>query len=213
MAPTAGASKAAAARPPAVAGAILVGGRARRLGGRVKPALPVGTQTILERQLDALRGAGISERFLVGRSGPLAVTGVRQFPDLVAAGGALAGLYSALLLATGPVVVVLAGDMPFVSAALLRRLADLEPGDDAIVPRTADGWHPLCAAYRRSVAARLKARLDRGRLRVSDALADLKVRQLTVDELDRLDGTRMLLMNVNTSDDYDQAERRAGARS
>ena len=52
-------------------------------------------------------------------------------------GGPLGGLYSALLMATTPIVVVLAGDMPFVEPRLLRALAAIDPMDDAVVPRTA----------------------------------------------------------------------------
>jgi molybdenum cofactor guanylyltransferase len=192
-----------------VSAAILVGGRARRFDGQLKAALRIGARTILERQIDAIATAGLGDPLLVGRSPLLSVPLRRQVSDAVADCGALGGLYTALLAAPTPVVIVLAGDLPFVSPALLLELASLHLNDEAVVPRTDSGWHPLCAAYRRTIASRMKTRLDRRALRISDALADLRVRALTTDELERYGAHDMLLMNVNTPDDYRQAERYA----
>jgi molybdenum cofactor guanylyltransferase len=188
-----------------------VGGRARRLDGQLKAALRVGDQTILERQVAQLRAAGIRETLLVGRWTAAPPTSVRHVPDVVENGGALGGLYSALLAAWTPAVLVLAGDLPFVSAALIRHLTQLEKAD-AVVPRTAEGWHPLCGVYERRVALSAKRRLDRGLLRISDWLADLQIREIGADELALIDADDMLLMNVNTPDDLRRAERHARPR-
>jgi len=198
--------------PEAITAAILVGGDARRFHGTMKPALAVGEQTILDRQRAALADAGIHDVLLVGRWGAAVVTGVRHVPDVVDAGGAMRGLYSALLVATSPVVLVLAGDVPFVTAALIRTLAAIGD-DDAVVPRTAGTWHPLCATYRRIVAPALKRRLDAGLWRITDALAEMRVREVTVSDLRQVDSDGRLLMNVNTPDDHRQAERLLRPRS
>jgi len=150
--------------------AILIGGRARRLGGQAKHALKVGRQTILDRQLAAAADAGIRDVLLVGGEHRLD-GGLRHYADVVEGGGALGGLYSALVLATTPVVLVIAGDLPFISPALLQRLAAVDQDEDAVVPRTERGWHPLCAGYRRHVSVVVKARLDRSQLRVTDLLS------------------------------------------
>lgn len=196
-----------------VTAAILVGGRARRLQGQLKPTLRVGNQTIIEHQLDAIRKAGLVDVLFVGRWPETPRTEGRHIADVVADGGALGGLYSALLVATTPIVVVLAGDLPFVNATLLRRLATLDSDDEAVVPHTTDGWHPLCAAYRRGVATRIKARLHRGALRVSDALVDMRVREVANDELSRMDADGLLLTNVNSPDDHRRAARHWAQRS
>jgi molybdenum cofactor guanylyltransferase len=189
--------------------AILVGGQARRLGGRNKPRLRIGDRSIVSRQLAVITAVGIRDVLLVGRWDEDPVAHTRHVPDLVEGCGALGGLYSALLVAPAPVVLVLAGDLPFVSPALLHRLIAIAPGEDAIVPRTSAGWHPLCAAYRRTVAPGIKARLDQGALRITDALGGMRVRELTDEELLELDPRGMVLMNVNTPDDLRLAEHRA----
>ena len=197
---------------PEVTAAILVGGTARRFHGAVKPALSIGAQTILQRQRRALGDAGIQDIVLVGRWAGEPVSGTHHLPDVLDAGGALCGLYSALLAAATPIVVVLAGDLPFVNGTLIRALMTI--GDeDAVVPRAAGTWHPLCAAYRRRVAPALKRRLDAGTWRVTDALADMHVRELTGAELGQMDSNDMLLMNVNTPDDHRLAERLQHLRS
>jgi molybdopterin-guanine dinucleotide biosynthesis protein A len=192
-----------------VTAAILVGGRGERLGRGPKPLLRVGTRTILDRQLLALRDAGVHRILLVGRWSHPPVTGVQHVPDVLDASGALVGLYSALLASTMPIVIVMAGDLPFVSPELLGRLADLKPEEDAVVPRAAGRWHPLCAAYRRRTALRIKARIDRGELRASALVSDLRVHALAGDELTPLDPDGMGLMNVNTPDDLRRADQRA----
>ena len=192
-----------------ITAAVLVGGRARRFDGTRKPTLVVGEQTIVERQLDAIRGAGIRSVWMIGRWDGEVPGGVIHVPDLVDNAGPLGGIYSALLVALAPVVVVLAGDMPFVQTSFIRTIAGVPEDLDAVVPRDAQGWHPLAAAYRRGVAPRIKARLDRGALRVIEALGDLRVGTVTSETLQRLDAAGMLLMNVNTPDDYHAAAHHA----
>src|SRR5262245_12769728 len=61
---------------------------------------------------------------------------------------ALRGVVSALATARAERVLVVATDLPFVTPELLLALIAW-PEADAVVPRTADGVHPLCALYRR----------------------------------------------------------------
>ena len=192
-----------------VTAAILVGGRGERLGRGPKPLLRVGTRTILDRQLLALGEAGVDRILLVGRWSHASVHGVHHVPDVLDASGALVGLYSGLLAAAAPIVIVMAGDLPFVGPKLLIRLADLKPEEDAVVPHSAGRWHPLCAAYRRRTALRIKARIDRGELRASAIVTELCVHALADEELTPLDPDGMGLMNVNTPDDLLRADQRA----
>ena len=192
--------------------AILVGGEARRLGGTVKPSLHIGGARILDRQINALRDAGLDHIAIIGRWRDAAVNGVHHVPDLVDGAGSLGGLYTALLVGTREIVLVLAGDMPFVTPAWLRRLASLTAAD-ANVPRVGLRWHPLCAAYRRRVAATIKARIDQRQLRVTEMLNEIRVHELTALDIAGFAPAEMLLMNVNTPDDYREAERLARSRT
>jgi molybdopterin-guanine dinucleotide biosynthesis protein A len=192
--------------------AILIGGRARRLDGRFKPWLAVGGQPILMRQLDVLARAGVEHIVLIGRWSVEERPPKPVVADAVENAGPLAALYTALLVAPADRTVVLAGDMPLVTPNLVNALFTLGPDEEAVVPRTADGVHPLCGCYRRSAAVRLKARLDRGALSVRDALQDLRVREIAPEDMAALDPDGMTLMNVNTLADYERA-RATGRKS
>ena len=204
--------------------AILAGGQARRLGGRDKSALRVGADSILERQLAVLRTltphilivgsasakASADEHTSAAVSAGKTQADVHIVEDRVAGAGALGGLYTALVEAPTEQVLVIACDMPFISAPFLTALAGLGADVDAAVPRDGHGPHPLCASYQRRIAARLKTRIDAGVLRIAEALRDLQVRDIGSDELAPFDPDGRLLLNVNTPADYERARHAAG---
>ena len=186
--------------------AILAGGQARRFGGRDKSALRIGATSILDRQLSAVREAAGRVFVVTASRARLGRDDVEVVEDLLPGSGAAGGLYTALEAARSPFVLVLACDLPFVSAAFLRYLASLAgPGHDAVVPRSSDGWQPLCAVYGRHVAARLRARIETGRLKLLDALATLRVREVGPSEIAAAGGGEHLFLNVNTPGDLERA--------
>jgi molybdenum cofactor guanylyltransferase len=63
----------------------------------------------------------------------------------MAGAGVWGGLYTALIEAPTEQVLVIACDMPFLTAPFLFHLASLGAKVDAVVRRDADGLHPLCA--------------------------------------------------------------------
>ena len=182
--------------------AILVGGRSRRFGGRDKSALIVDGRSILDRQMSEV--AQITSDILVvgGDPSPGHIQGARYVADYAPGCGPLGGLHAALTDAHGDATLVLACDMPYVSAALLRHLLALTSDADAVVPRTERGYHPLCAAYTRACLEPIARRLADGRLKMTDLLEDVKVRIVTAEEIDAFGDRGRLLTNVNTPAEY-----------
>lgn len=185
--------------------AILAGGRARRFGGIDKSALVVGGTSILDRQLTLLRALTPHILIVASDEHRYREAGVPVVRDRIGGAGSLGGLYTALLEAPTDQLVVMACDMPFLTAPFLTRLAALGAGVDAAIPRDAGGRHPLCAAWARRAAPRLRASIDRGELRILDALADLEIREMAADQLTPFDPDGRLLLNVNTPHDYARA--------
>jgi molybdenum cofactor guanylyltransferase len=190
-----------------VAAAIIAGGAARRLGGATKPLLEVGGRAVADRQLALLRP--IFPRLLVVANDPAPwrARGVEVVPDRVAGAGPLAGL-SAALEAAGDVeaVVCLAGDLPFLSPALLTALRDGAPEADALAPRPAGRAEPLCARYAVRVRAAVDARLAGGQLALHELLEALATVWLDDAALAALDPAGLSFVNLNTPDDLRRAE-------
>jgi molybdopterin-guanine dinucleotide biosynthesis protein A len=115
--------------PPYTA-VVLAGGRAARLGGRPKPQLEVGGRTMLAAVLDAVADATV--RIVVGPRQPVPadVVLVREEPP---GGGPVAALRAGLAEVGTDVVALLAGDLPFLTAALIGRLRELLDGDGVLV--------------------------------------------------------------------------------
>jgi molybdopterin-guanine dinucleotide biosynthesis protein A len=188
--------------------AILAGGRAARFGGRDKGALLVGGRSIRERQLIELSALS-TDVLIVGAPPEGEDFGMPEFPvrlvaDRVAASGPLGGLDAALDAASGDIVALVACDMPFVTARLFRFLLSLAGEADAVVPRTARGYHPLCAVYTRACHPAVQRRLVEGRLAMAGLFHDVRVRDVTETEIGAFGDCARLLANVNTPSEYEQ---------
>jgi molybdopterin-guanine dinucleotide biosynthesis protein A len=190
-----------------VAGAILAGGRASRLGGQPKGLLPFGDARIIDYQIKALRGAARhGDVFIVANDARLyGSLGLRVVSDRVAA-GALGGLLTAVAESAERLTIVLACDLPFVTSEFANFLAAACSGYDVALPKTDDGYHPLCACWSRDALPELERRAALGHRRIIDALSALRVREIGPGEMarfERLAGT--LLFNVNTPHEYERA--------
>jgi molybdopterin-guanine dinucleotide biosynthesis protein A len=189
-------------------GAILAGGEARRMGGLPKGLLEVGGRRILDRLVDAFLEAFGTLPLLVANAPDAAA----WRPDLrvVADGrpglGTLSGLYTAVLEAPGPVALV-AWDMPFVPARLLRALAEGLAGHDACLPASDGprGLEPLCAAYGPACGPAMAEALDRGDLRAIAFHGRIRVNVLSEETVRRCGEPERLFFNVNTADDLVRA--------
>jgi molybdenum cofactor guanylyltransferase len=190
-----------------VAAAIIAGGPARRLGGATKPLLEIGGRAVADRQLAVLRP--IFSRLLVVANDPAPwrARDVEVVSDRVAGAGPLAGL-SAALSAAGDAesVVCLAGDLPFLSPALLTALRDRAPEAEALAPRPSGRAEPLCARYALAARAVVDARLAAGRLALHELLAALSTVWLDDAALAALDPDGLSFVNLNTPDDLRRAE-------
>ncbi len=134
----------------AVAGLLLTGGASARMG-TAKAALLVNGEPLALRTARVLRE--VCDPVL--EVGP-GFTDLARVDEPEMHQGPLAGLVagSAALAAPGPLLLV-ACDLPFVTASLLRRLAEW-PGAGSVVPVDGSGRRQLvCARY--SAAARARA--------------------------------------------------------
>jgi len=172
--------------------------------GGDKAILPVGGipgATRVARLLASL----FDEVLLVGGSPPPGAPG-RCVPDAEGPRCALRGLVSALAAAEAPRVLVAATDLPLLTADLVLGLVAW-PEADAVVPRSADGAHPLCGLYARdAVLPVARASLASGRLAISQVLACVETAWLEGPDLACLDPEGLALFNANRPEDLARAE-------
>lgn len=195
------------------AAAIVAGGRGRRLGGLDKSELVIGGRRIIERQLAVLGQVVPHVLVVTDDHHRFRTSGLQVCGDFLPGAGPLGGLHTALTRSPGRRILVIAGDLPFLSAAFLRHLAARAPHADAVVPRNAAGLQPLCAVYDRGCAAAIRGRIERGRRRLVDLAGSLRVTEVGPDEVAAFDPDGMLLFNVNTPADHAHAISRAGRRA
>ena len=106
-------------------------------------------------------------------------------------------------------VLVVAWDMPFVSAALLAELRRHgEARDEAVIPEGVSGPEPLCAYYPRSCLPIVDRQIEAGAMRLVDLVEALPHRTiLSRTKVERFGPSDRLFANVNTPDDLATAQR------
>lgn len=180
-------------------GFILVGGESRRMG-RDKAQLRLGRRTFVERIAEALSGL-TGEITLVGRNDNCAPYGMPIISDVYERWGPLGGIYTSLAHCASSWAVIIACDLPFVTAEFLRALSIHRENYDAVVPVQRDGqWQPLCGLYSRASCLPLARELIAAGERRPRALVR-KARTCFVPE-ESFHATGHLLMNVNTPEEY-----------
>ncbi|MGE3843594.1 MAG: molybdenum cofactor guanylyltransferase [Vicinamibacterales bacterium] len=189
-----------------VTGAILAGGRATRFHGINKATLSVDGRRIIDRQLDVLRATTIEQFVVGGRGDSFEALPVAVIADEIAGAGPLGGLLTALNASRTSRVVVIACDMPFVTEPFIRFLIACSVHGEgarhaAVVPRSRDGLHPLCAVYSTALAPAVADRIATGRLALRGLVEDVDARVLGPEELLPFDRDGFLLANVNTPAD------------
>jgi molybdopterin-guanine dinucleotide biosynthesis protein A len=121
-----------------------------------------------------------------------------SIPDRYPDGGPLGGILTALGHTAADWNLIVACDMPEVSAAFLAELVAraMRSPADVLLPYGPHGLpEPLCAVYRRRAGAVMGDHFARGVRRVTEALAGLEVEPLVVAEVSHF-------QNVNTPEDW-----------
>jgi molybdopterin-guanine dinucleotide biosynthesis protein A len=192
-----------------VRGVVLAGGAASRFGGQPKGLERVGGERILDRVLLAVQQVTGALPVLVANAPDAGGwrPGLNVARDVRAGCGSLGGIYTAVAAGPGPVLVV-AWDMPFVTADLLQALVRSSDGYDAFLPESGGrrGLEPLCAVYGPACEAAIRGRLDQEDFRAIGFHAAVRVGTLPLEQVASFGDPETLFFNVNTADDLARAE-------
>jgi molybdopterin-guanine dinucleotide biosynthesis protein A len=157
---------------------VLAGGSARRLGGVDKAALEVGGRSLLDRVLDAVADA--SRVVVVGpvRTTDAPVVWCREEP---AGGGPVAALAAGLAHVQADRVVVLAGDLPFLTADVVTQLRDAATGRDGALVVDPDGRDQLLLGMWDAAALRAALPAQPAGARLGETLGRLDPVRIRID--------------------------------
>ena len=183
---------------------ILAGGASSRMGTD-KSLLPIEGQTFTERIAETLLKLTDTVS-VVGRETDLRLPAV---PDVYPQWGALGGLHAALTACKRDWAIVVACDLPFVTAELFLFLAEKRMDHEAVVPIQEDKRpQPLAALYRvEPCRQRATELIEAGRRRPLDLLEAVKTRWVSFAEIRNLDQAQRFFVNINTPSDYYEATR------
>jgi len=126
-------------------GAILAGGKAKRMSGRVKGLLRKDGVTLAARLAHELETVCDRVFFVGDPFGPYADLGWPVLPDVKRKKGAPGGVHAALSHAEPGWVFVTACDMPCLDAETVRNLARERGGHDVVLYRAGGRMQPLAA--------------------------------------------------------------------
>jgi molybdopterin-guanine dinucleotide biosynthesis protein A len=194
--------------------------------GLPKESLVLNGESMLNRQLRLLRSVSRSVS-VIGRyeSDPDSHTfetlsrdvevlnrsgEVRFTRDLMPDAGPLGGIYSALRATRTEFNLVLACDLPFVIAGLLRYLIEsaVATKADITVPKSREGeYQPVCAVYRRRALGAIRASLLCGQKKVTRFFPDVQCNVILWNELARKGLSPRVFDNMNTPEEYEAAKR------
>ena len=194
-----------------VTGVILAGGQSTRYGGLPKGLERVGHARIIDRVRAALDPV-VDDLLMIANDARASewMPDVRVAGDILRDVGSIAGIHAALVHAQSSVLVV-AWDMPFVTADLLRGIRDAGYGADAAVPESDSrrGLEPLCAYYSPPCITAIQGRIAAGDRRVNAFYDDVHMVRVPADVVATFGDPAFLFMNVNTPDERERAEAHA----
>ncbi len=189
-------------------GAILAGGAGLRIGGQ-KAAVELQGKPLICYPLEAI-GQVLSQVAILAKAGTELppVSGVAVWLEPESPRHPVIGITQALTLAAGRPVLICAGDLPFVTPELVRRLVKADPGRSPAVVACAEGqMQPLLGCYQPRALELLarEAKAASGRLMEIVGAIDPVLLECDPDELFDVDSHEDLLQAAGMLD-----RRRAG---
>lgn len=191
---------------------ILAGGQSRRMGTD-KAFLAMEGRPLIQRLVERVRALADDVVIVANDPKPYRRVGARVVGDLVKGAGALGGLHAGLSAAAHEWAFAFACDMPFLNLNLLRHMASLTPGYDAVVPRPNGLEEPLHALYHKRCLTPIARSLAAGDLKVISFLADVRVRYVEEAEIALFDPRHLSFFNANTPEEWEEALRILRAQS
>ena len=187
---------------------IQAGGQSSRMG-EDKALKPFLGRPLVQRVVERLSPIADEVIVTTNRRDDYQFLNLRLFPDLKPGRGALGGLYTAIASAAHPIVAVVACDMPFASATLIEGMTRILVKNevDVVIAKSEEGYEPIHAVYRRETCLpAIEAAIEADQWKVIAWFPQVKVHTLTVQDVRPYDPSGLAFWNVNTPEEFIEAE-------
>jgi len=190
-----------------ITGVILAGGQSRRMGQN-KALMSLGGKRLVDRVVAVMREVFHDHLLVTNTPEVYADLGLPMARDVWPEKGSLGGVYSAIYHVPTPYCLVVACDMPFLNAAVLRYLMTQIADYDVIIPDVLDELQTLHAIYSKACLPPIERCLTANRLRIVGFFPEVRVRRVTASELQPYDPHLLAFQNLNTPEEFQAAEQR-----
>lgn len=138
-----------------------------------------------------------------------AFLGLPVITDRIKGIGPLGGIHAALTECASDYILIVACDLPFLSENLLRFICKDVGRKDIVAFESKTGVEPLCAVYAKTCLPAIDEAVAAKQYAVIDLFSKVKTRIITHDDLDLPAST---FLNINTPQDFTDAEEASGPR-
>ncbi|MBP2243208.1 molybdopterin-guanine dinucleotide biosynthesis protein A [Cytobacillus eiseniae] len=195
-------------------GIIMAGGKSSRMGTN-KALLKIGEATVIEKIVAELQKTVSNIIIVTNKFEDYEFLDLPMVKDIWTDMGPLAGIHAGLHASTTVKNLVVACDMPFISAQLGDILLRLLDEHDAAVPRISGQLHPLFAAYRKEVHEEINQSLQREELRIRLFFQKVNTKIVTEEDLMALSFAfqENYFFNMNDPGEFEKALQLASDQS
>ncbi len=193
-----------------VTGAILAGGKSRRMGVN-KAFLRLGDRTLIEHGIHRIQP--ITDELLIITNTPDEYNhlGIETKADIIPNSGTLGGIHSALTYSTNDAVICVGCDNPFINTDLLLYLISMLGKYDAVIPYTCSEkgqmtLQTLCAVYSKRCLPIIEKMLNDAEYRVHALKWHADINLIIPETWKKIDPDGHSFLNINTPDDFEVAQ-------
>jgi molybdenum cofactor guanylyltransferase len=186
---------------------ILSGGKSSRMGTN-KALLPIEEKPNIARIKEELETKFKEMILITNEPDSYEFLQIPTVSDKYPGFGPLAGIHAGLLASNQEVNLIIACDMPFVSAGIGTILVENIEGYDAVVPVINGMKHPLFAVYHKRILPIIEESLLQSRLRIKHVLDQINTLYVSEKELQK-QGKELehIFFNMNHPEEYEHAKK------
>lgn len=189
-----------------ITGLVLLGGKSSRYG-RDKAMVEVNGVRLIDRAVRVMRALFQEVILLTNTPHEYAYLELPMLEDLIKGLGPLGGIYTGLEAISHDAGFFVACDMPFLNEALIRHLAAVRKGYDAVVPKVDWMIEPLHAVYTKRCLPPIKHLIDSRKYQIVKIFSSIRTRYVEEKEIRAYDPQLKSFFNINKPQDLLKAEK------